>query len=179
MPTTSLAAVEPPPMALRITPELVAAYAERVYRFAAMVARGDQDAEDLAQDALVRVLKQGHRFDPERGELDGWLWRIVVNLAHDAGRAAGRRRFLAQRLGAWATPQATVESDALQRIDNQRLLAAVRRLPRRARTLVALRYGAGLSYAEIGAQLGISSQAALMATRRAFDRLRRSLEDSR
>ena len=168
--------------AAAITAELLAGtYAARVHRFAAMVARGDQDAEDLAQEALLRVLRNASAFNEGRGELDAWLWRIVVNVARDAGRAAGRRRFLLERLHLRSTEvgaAAHVEDDALERIDNQRLLAAVRNLPPRARTVVALRFGAGLAYADIAAQIGTSSAAALMATRRALAELRRSLEAS-
>ena len=168
------------PAAPPITADLVATvYAARVHRFAAMVARGDQDAEDLAQDALVRILRHADRYDPARGSVEGWLWRVVVNAATDAGRAAGRRRFLRERLARHAVEApSNIEDAALQRIDNQELLAAVRRLPRRGRTLIALRYGAGLAYADIGGQLGISTQAAVMATRRALAALRRSLESS-
>jgi RNA polymerase sigma factor (sigma-70 family) len=50
------------------------------------------------------------------------------------------------------------------------------RLPKRQRTLVALRFGAGLSYREIGHQLGLSEAAALMAVRRALTRLRHELQ---
>jgi DNA-directed RNA polymerase specialized sigma24 family protein len=44
------------------------------------------------------------------------------------------------------------------------------------RTLIALRFGAGLPYREIGKQMGLSEAAALMATRRALARLRKEIE---
>jgi RNA polymerase sigma factor (sigma-70 family) len=64
----------------------------------------------------------------------------------------------------------------LRRLDDARLLAAVRRLPKRPRTVIALRFGAQLSYREVGAQIGLSEAAALMATRRALARLRLLLQ---
>lgn len=63
-------------------------YAARVHRFATMVMKNDQDSADLAQEALIKALRSLERFDPPRGSLDLWLWRIVVNTARDAGRAS-------------------------------------------------------------------------------------------
>src|SRR5260221_11471500 len=67
---------------------------ENVYRFVAMVARTDQDSADLAQEALTRAVRSIHRYDPAKGAPEAWLWRIVVNVARDAGRASVRRQTL-------------------------------------------------------------------------------------
>jgi RNA polymerase sigma-70 factor, ECF subfamily len=61
-----------------------------VYRFSAMICQDHQRTEDLAQEALLRAMRALDRFDPARGSAEAWLWRIVVNLARDSGRAAGR-----------------------------------------------------------------------------------------
>jgi RNA polymerase sigma-70 factor (ECF subfamily) len=156
-------------------------YAPVVYRFSAMLCRDRAQSEDLAQDALLRAMRSLDRFDPARGTLDGWLWRIVVNLARDSGRAAGRWALAWERLAArgsadsWAEP---VESLVMRRLRDAELLEAVRALSRRHRTLVALRFGAGLSYAQIGEQLGQSEEAVKQATYRALARLRARLEET-
>ena len=166
-----------------LTPEgLARAHAAVVYRFCAMVCPNRQDAEDLAQDALLRVMRNLHRFDPGRGGIEAWLWRIVVNLAHDRGRAARRAESFWQRLAAAEQPLAEVPSaefEALDRIRDAELVAAVRKLQPRQRTLIALRYGADRSYAEIGALLGLGEQAVKQATYRALGALRRQLEAAR
>jgi RNA polymerase sigma factor (sigma-70 family) len=64
----------------------------------------------------------------------------------------------------------------MRRLRDEALLEAVRTLPRRHRTLVGLRFGAGLSYAEIGAQFGQSEDAVKQATYRALANLRKQLE---
>jgi RNA polymerase sigma-70 factor (ECF subfamily) len=163
-----------------LTPEaLCARYAHRVYRFAAMVAAGDVEAEDLAQDALVRAIRNLGRFDPNRGSVETWLWRIVVNTAIDAGRVSTRRRLLWERFRSQPTTGENVEDLALMRITAAGLLAAVRRLRPRARGMIALRFGAGLGFAEVGAAYGMSPAAATMATRRALDTLRILLKETR
>ena len=156
-------------------------HAPVVYRFCAMVCRDAHDAEDLAQEALLRAMRALDRFDPARGSIEGWLWRIVVNLATDRGRAARRSESLWAGLVVRARAEAAPSAEllALDRIRDAQLLAAVRSLPKRQRTLIALRFGADLGYSEIGALVGDSEQAVKQATYRALSALRRRLEADR
>jgi RNA polymerase sigma factor (sigma-70 family) len=159
--------------------ELCDQYAARVYQFASMVAGSDLEAEDLAQSALERALRGLPRFDNRKGQVEAWLWRIVVNVARDAGRAAVRRQRLWQRLvqlrSGW-----TGNDDIPLGIDDDRLLEGIRMLTPRQRSVLALRFGADLDYAGVASALGISSGAAAVATHRALVALRRKLlEESR
>jgi RNA polymerase sigma-70 factor, ECF subfamily len=158
--------------------ELCETYAARVFRFASMVAPGNAEAEDIAQEALVKAIRTLDAYDPRRGSIEAWLWTIVVNVARDAGRAAGRRLALWERLTRLPQPSASIEAIVLDRISDARLLDAVRGLPPRDRTLIALRFGAGLDHAATGAAVGISAAAATMALRRALHNLRSRLEVS-
>ncbi len=153
-----------------------AEYARQVYRFASMVSRSDPDAEDLAQEALLRALRNLRHFDPGRGSMSAWLWRITVNAARDAGRVAQRRQAVWERMVRSQAPEESVESRALDRVRDSELLTAVRALPKRDRALIALRFGAGLDYASVGAALGLTPGAASVATRRALGTLRHRLE---
>ena len=158
---------------IELTAELLCArYSTRVYRFAAMVSTSAHDADDLAQTALERAIRALPRFDPRRGDIEGWLWRIVANAAGDARRGARRRRLLvellvrrADRLAYQAPPETADEV----------LLTAVRRLPDRQRAAIALRYGADLDLQTVGATLGVSVAGTSMLIRRALDRLREEL----
>src|SRR5579859_4759407 len=148
--------------------------ARRVYKFAQMVSTSAGDAEDLAQDALERAIRSLKNFDPAKGDLDGWLWRIVVNAGRDAGRIARRDRMVFERLaGLWPTEQKVV--DVADGFSGDELLAAVRSLSPRHRAVIALRYGADLEYRHVGLALGISESAALMTARRAISNLRTRL----
>jgi RNA polymerase sigma factor (sigma-70 family) len=165
-----LAASESP---TELTPEVFCArYTTRVYRFAAMVSGGSHDAEDLAQTALERAIRALPRFDSRRGDVEGWLWRIVANAAADARRQARRRRLL-QELVARRADRAAHHGPP--ETADELLLAAVRRLPGRQRAAIALRYGADLDLHAVGATLGVSVAGTSMLIRRALDRLRNEL----
>jgi len=158
--------------------ELCRIYGERVFRFAAMVARGNPEAEDIAQEALLKAIRKLDAYDPGRGSVETWLWSIVVSAARDAGRAARRRVALWERLTRLPEQSESVESIVLDRLSDAQLLDAVRHLPSRDRTLIALRFGAGLDQTATGAAVGISAAAATMALRRALHNLRSRLEET-
>jgi RNA polymerase sigma-70 factor, ECF subfamily len=156
--------------------ELCSRYAPKVSRFAAMVSRGSQEADDLAQDALLRAVRAIGSFDPAKGSVDAWLWRIVVNSGRDSARRRELARGLLERLVFSAPRESeTVEEAVLTRMRDADLHAQIRLLPHRDRTLIALRYGAGLDTDEVGAAMGLSADSAGKAIRRALARLRARL----
>ena len=121
---------------------------------------------------------KGAWLDPDQGSFESWLWRIVLNVARDAGRSAGRRQALLERIQNFGRDLSVGDAEelALQHLSDEQVLVAVRRLPKRPRTVIAMRFGAHLTYREIGEQLGVSEAAALMTTRRALGALRRDIE---
>jgi RNA polymerase sigma factor (sigma-70 family) len=138
------------------------------------------DADDLAQDALLRAVRGLARYDPSRGSLEGWLWRIVVNAARDSARRRQRALDLVMRVGLFAPREIeSVEDAVLTRLRDADLHAELRLLPYRDRTLLALRFGGGLSTDEVGAAVGLNPDSAGKAIRRALARLRARLEMTR
>lgn len=153
---------------------LCQAYAARVYKFAQLISSDSTSAEDLAQDALERAIRGLKTFNPAKGRIESWLWRIVVNAGRDAGRIAGRQRLVLELLSdRWSIDEEII--DLGDHLGVEEVLAAVRALSARHRAVVALRFGADLSYRHVGEALGISEAAALMATRRALANLRSRL----
>jgi RNA polymerase sigma-70 factor (ECF subfamily) len=147
-------------------------YADRVYRFASIIAKGDVEADDLAHDALVRVIRYATHYDPRRGNVESWLWRIVLNQARDTARLTVRRWLLFERLHSAGNPLASAEGRAIDRLTTAELLSTIRQLPKKDRQLLGLRFGAELSFNEIGTVMGASEAAVAVATRRALAKLR-------
>lgn len=109
-------------------------------------------AEDLAADTFERALSRRARFDSRRGSERAWLFTIARNLLTDRLRRDDAERRALERSG---PPGHEAEPDpALDRVELRELLrGALAELAADEQDLLALRYGAGLSIAEI-AELG-------------------------
>lgn len=121
-------------------------------------------ADDIAADAFERAFAALGRFD-ERRPFAPWLNRIVVNRALDVLRS--ERRLIGGELP--FEPAAAAGGDA----DGDReLLEAVQALPLQRRAVVILRYGVGMSPAEIAAVLDVPVGTVHSRLARALDQLR-------
>lgn len=154
---------------------LVGRHQEPVFRLAYLILDDAADAEDVAQEAFVRVYLALGRFDVTR-PLRPWLLSIAANLARNRRRSLGRhwaalqRAFLAEPRRHDPPPDRTPASDA------RRLREAVARLRPDARDIVYLRYFLGLSEAETAAALDIPPGTAKSRHSRALARLRAVIE---
>jgi RNA polymerase sigma factor (sigma-70 family) len=143
---------------------LVAPHREVAFRLAYVIAGTAGDAEDAAQDGLVKAWQALGRF--RAGEpFRPWLLRIVANEARNRRRSSGRRVQLALRVAA-----APVEAgdDA----DRHALLEALRALPDDAQAVLTCRYLLGLSEQETAAALDVAPGTVKSRTSRALERLR-------
>lgn len=122
-------------------------------------------AEELAQDALVRVCQHWPRVR-RMAEPRAWLTKVALNLA----RSMFRRRAAAQR--AMTRHGADVQ---VHRRDDVTVIAvrtAVAALPRRMRHAVVLRHFAGLSVHETADVMGCAEGTVKSLTSRAIEALR-------
>src|SRR5438034_7828000 len=176
----TLTAVEPVTAERRITAdELCRLYAQDVCRFAAMMSTSASDADDLAQEALLRAVRALSSYNPARGPMVAWLWCILSNAAKDAAGRRQRVRDLVIGIGV-VTPRAseTVEDRVIIQIRDAELHAQLRGLALRDRTLIASRYGIGLDTRDVAGAMGLSPESTAKAIRRALARLRARLEAS-
>lgn len=128
-----------------------------VVRMATHILGNAESAEDVAQDAMVRlqVSLPGFRGD---AELSTWLYQVTLNLCRDRLR---KRRRRATHVGLDSVPGERLSSPAgaEDRIDRERTRAAVRaaidRLPEDQREVVQMRYLSDLTYAEIVRRTGL------------------------
>ncbi|MBK1662024.1 sigma-70 family RNA polymerase sigma factor [Paracraurococcus ruber] len=155
---------------------LVDRHGERALRLALRVLGDAAEAEEVAQDALLRAWRAAPRFDPDRARFTTWLHRIVLNLAIDRARQRDRAPLAGEAaLAALADPAAGPEAAALAAEERAALAAALAQLPARQRAAIALAYEDGLSGAEAAAALDVSERALEGLLRRARLMLRRIL----
>lgn len=114
------------------------------YRVAFRILGDRSDAEDVAQEALARAALRWSRLH-ERPE--GWVCRVASNQAIDRYRRRRRQPQIA------VGPVGIVDERLGERAD---LVAALRKLPRRQREVVVLRYLADFSEEDVAVALGCS-----------------------
>lgn len=125
------------------------------------------EAEDVAQEAMIRAFKSLRTYDG-RGPFTAWLRRIVVNTALNATR--GRRPFTE------LSPKLEMP-EVVQPAGGGALAAAVRLLPADRRALIGLRFGLDLTPAEIAELMQLPVGTVKSRIARALDQLRDALEE--
>jgi RNA polymerase sigma-70 factor (ECF subfamily) len=145
-------------------PRLVAEHQDRLYSIALRLLGDRRDAEEVAQDALVRAFRAMRDYPRDRVQalrLRPWLASITVNLArnrrrrHDERQPPGSLEPMVEagfdvRADGRTTPEATTARRETQR----ELAAALLRLTPAVRAAVVLRHVDGLSVAETAEALG-------------------------
>lgn len=130
--------------------------------------RGDRaEAEDVVQEAMLRLWRMAPDWRPGEAQVSTWLYRVVSNLCLDRKRAQKRR------------PTATLDDAPdlaalgpgveVRMMQDQRmaaLTAALAELPDRQRQAVVLRHIEGLANPEIAAILEIGVEAVESLTAR-------------
>lgn len=106
------------------------------YRVAMGVLRNPAEAEDVAQDALLRAYRNFHRLR-NREHFRAWLVRVAWRLALDCIRAAGRRGRREQAAMA-ERAEIGVENVAASREFHRHLAAALDALPEKLRIVMLL-----------------------------------------
>lgn len=137
---------------------LLRRYYDRIHAVCRRIAGSTRDADDAAQEAMIRVVRNLDRFDG-RAAFSTWLYRVATNAALDELRRRRRRpqlRIVNPDEDRSDDPvdelaQRTVESVA----DRMAIEEALRQLPEEFRVPVALRDVAGLDYAEIAHVLDV------------------------
>ena len=134
--------------------------------------RNAADAEDVAQEAFIRVWTHAPRWQPV-AQFRTWLTRVVVNLCLDRKRRAPWVELEAAGEIVDPTPGAGDKAEADER--SRLLAAAIDKLPQRQRSAIVLTYGEGMSNAEVADILDTSVSAIETLLIRGKQNLRRAL----
>ena len=149
--------------------KLLDAHAGEVHRFLVATV-GRLEADDCYQETWLAALRAYPRLR-DVGNLRGWLFTIAHRKAIDHIRARKRAPL---PVGAELPTQA-VEDE--HRLSEGGVRAAVRALPTKQRTAVAMRYELDADYALIAQTMGITKEAARRNVHEGLKRLRREVED--
>lgn len=133
-------------------------HVDYVYGYHVYRSRSMQVAEDLTRETFERALRGWETYDPESGPVRTWLLAIA------------RSAYISSRRSERSRPPVGSEVQGAFGIAPE-LAAALRRLERPEREVIALRFGGDLLNAEIAAALGISAANARQVLSRALRHL--------
>jgi RNA polymerase sigma factor (sigma-70 family) len=145
-------------------------YFDRVLGYARLRIRDAATCEDVASTVFTTALAQLPRLRGD-GSFAGWLFQIARNAVRDV-----QRRPVHEPLSAGhepAAPEPDLEEELLARERAAQLHALISLLEPQQQHLLALRYGAGLAFDEIGAVVGAAPGTVRVRVHRILEDLRR------
>lgn len=163
---------------------LCAPFEGMVYRHCLQMLRHQADAQDAAQETMLRAFRSFQSFE-QRSELGTWLFRIAHNICLDILKRAHRRRENASLDALHETgfdPPAcnpTPEDEYIAASERDVVREALRTLPERQQALLSLRYGDHMSYAQIARAMKLSLGTVKSALSRAREDLRAAVQNTK
>ncbi len=160
--------------------ELYSLYVGRIYAYHFQHTGNRADAEDLTSRTFYRVLRHLPRYRDQGLPFSAWLFRIAHNLQANWYRDRERHPLIVlneewdEHTVEVDAPEHAVERQALQK----QLEELIRTLPVEQREVLALKFGAQMSNAEIAAVLGRTESAIKSLYHRILLRLREALQES-
>lgn len=125
----------------------------RLWRYALVLARANDIADDLVQATCVRAIERAHQFAPGT-RLDRWLFAILRSIWLNEIRARRIREG-----GGFVEAEDALSFDGAREIETnifaREVLKAIGRLPEVQRETVLMVYAEGYSYAEAASALGV------------------------
>jgi RNA polymerase sigma-70 factor, ECF subfamily len=156
--------------------ELYRSSRDDVYAYVLTLLRDSSAAEDVTALAFERAYRRRRTFDRRRGEERAWLFGIARNAALDELRR--RKRLATLHVEPEAISDEPVADDGDVILRRTTVRAALQALPPRDRELIALKFHAGLSNAELAQVLGVSESNAGTMLHRAIQKLRKAVNAS-
>jgi RNA polymerase sigma factor (sigma-70 family) len=155
--------------------ELTVRHRSSALRVAAVVTGASSSADDVVQDADIRAWRARESIDPSR-PFRSWYLHVVANAAKNAHRTWRRRAALELRAPSATSPAIDPAEQAVTDDERRMVIAAVNRLRRDDRLVIALRHFEQLGEAEMADVLGCAAGTVKSRLSRAMTRLRDELE---
>jgi RNA polymerase sigma factor (sigma-70 family) len=148
---------------------VVLPHLDAAYGYARWLTRDPVEAQDLAQEAMLRALRYFHSFRGE--EARPWLLRIVRNTWIDLRKRNGAEKLPLEVLETRAAEGPDPEQSALAGDRRRQVAAALAALPAEAREVLVLREIEDLSYKHIAAVLDLPIGTVMSRIARAREKL--------
>ncbi|MFK8102357.1 MAG: RNA polymerase sigma factor [Saprospiraceae bacterium] len=131
--------------------ELFQRYAGIMFTVCLRYARHRMEAEDLLQDAFIKIFNKVSFFKSE-GSFEGWIRRIVINTAL---KNYQKSSFQKERIGLEDYEESTIEPSIYSALGEEELMNQIAKLPDGYRIVFNLYVIEGYSHKEIAETIGI------------------------
>ena len=152
---------------------LAARYLNQIIKFAYRYVGNRADAEDVAQNAMIRLWKHAASWEPQGFTLRSWIYRITYNLCIDEIRK--RKPVTELKYDNHAIAEGEPASDVYQEQPNLMMLNALNELPERQQTAINLCVYQALSNQDAADTMGVSVEALESLLSRARRNLRKDI----
>lgn len=149
------------------TERLIELYQDTIYSMALSFTRNPHQAEDLAQEAWIRILRGLPKFRRD-SKFSTWIYRVTMNTFLNANRQMKREQ---EVVGGLKAADEGSSDEGVRVETSLDVKEAVRLLPPEFRSVVLLRYVADLSYKEVASVLELPLGTVQSRLRRALDKL--------
>ena len=152
-------------------------YFQRVHAYACYRCSGPQEADELTSLIFEKLFKKYSSFNPEKANIEVWLFSIAKNVVIDYYRWHKIRSFfsITEYEEILSAPDDTALS-AQKREEQKLLFNALAKLPQREREILGLKYSQGFNNKEIAAVTGLTESNTGVIIMRAVKKLRNILE---
>jgi len=149
-------------------------YVHKIYSYIIMRVGDSESAQDLTADVFLRALESLDSYEWRGHPFSSWLFRIAHNRVVDHLRRQERRRHLPLLEEALQVTNGLEPSHLVEKqLSREQLLAAIEQLTDVQREIIALRFTAELTIAQVSRVLGISEGAVKARQHSALNALRR------
>ena len=153
-------------------------FAPRVRLYLRGLGVGEAVAEDLAQEAMLRLWQRADSYDASRSSIATWLFRIARNLHIDRLRRETHWTTVETPLDIQEEPHRADFSTAESYVAHVDLNERIERLPAIQARLLRMSYFEAKSHLEISTELGMPLGTVKSHIRRAFQRLQAGLQET-
>lgn len=158
---------------LKLFEDLVLRYEQKLLRYVRSLGIEQNLAYDVVQESFIKAYRNIRSFNPKKGKWSSWLYRIAHNCAMDSFKKS--KKDLTVDEDEWwegiSVPE-TISEELNIKLNNENLMAGLRRVDLKYREPLMLYYLENKSYKEIGDILRMPVPTVSTRIKRGKDRLR-------
>jgi RNA polymerase sigma-70 factor (ECF subfamily) len=153
---------------------------KRVYNFVAYRVSNHYDVEDMVSAVFEKVIAKYHKYDERRAPMEAWIISIAKNVVNDYFRRKKMKEFLSldfiRDIAASAGNGGQPEEILMAHEENAALMKALNTLTDKERTIIAMKFAAGLKNTDIAALMSLSETNVGIIIHRCMKKMRGQLE---